>query len=140
MVDMTKLITIVVAALALAAAGCASSEDESFKQDFNAAQAPLEKLLTDSAGASDPASMGKIADGLEDTATKMAALDAPEDAQDELDTFVKEVNASADTMREAQKAMEDQDLEKMTSILTDLQERMTAVGNAQQKLAEVVNG
>ena len=41
---------------------------------------------------------------------------------------------------EAQKAIEDQDLEKMTSILTDLQERMTAVGNAQQKLAEVVNG
>jgi hypothetical protein len=70
----------------------------------------------------------------------MKALDAPDDAQDELDTFVKEVNASADTMREAQKAMEDKDLEKMTSILTDLQERMTAVGNAQQKLAEVVNG
>jgi hypothetical protein len=140
MVDMKKLMTIAVAAFALAAAGCASSEDESFKQDFNEAQAPLEKLLTDSAGASDPASMGKIADGLEDTASKMAALDAPEDAQDELDTFVKEVNASADTMREAQKAMEDQDLEKMTSILTDLQERMTAVGNAQQKLAAVVNG
>jgi hypothetical protein len=140
MVDMKKVITIAVAALALAGAGCASSEDESFKQDFNEAQAPLEKLLTDSAGASDPASMGKIADGLEDTATKMAALDAPEDAQDELDTFVKEVNASADTMREAQKAMEDKDLEKMTSILTDLQERMTAVGTAQQKLAEVVNG
>ena len=140
MVDMKKVITIAVAALALAGAGCASSEDESFKQDFNEAQAPLEKLLTDSAGASDPASMGKIADGLEDTATKIAALDAPEDAQDELDTFVKEVNASADTMREAQKAMEDKDLEKMTSILTDLQERMTAVGTAQQKLAEVVNG
>jgi hypothetical protein len=135
-----KWITIAVAALALAGAGCASSEDESFKQDFNEAQAPLEKLLADSAGASDPASMGKIADGLEDTAAKMKALDAPDDAQDELDTFVKEVNASADTMREAQKAMEDKDLEKMTSILTDLQERMTAVGNAQQKLAEVVNG
>jgi hypothetical protein len=135
-----KWITIAAASLALAGAGCASSEDESFKQDFNEAQAPLEKLLTDSAGASDPASMGKIADGLEDTAAKMEALDAPDDAQDELDAFVKEVNASADTMREAQKAMEDKDLEKMSSILTDLQERMTAVGNAQQKLAEVVNG
>ncbi len=140
MLDMKKLITIAVAALALAGAGCAGSEDESFKQDFNEAQAPLEKLLTDSAGASDPASMGKIADGLQDTAKKMEALDAPDDAQDELDTFVKEVNASADTLREAQKAMEDQDLEKMTSILTDLQKQMTAVGNAQQKLAEVVNG
>jgi len=36
--------------------------------------------------------------------------------------------------------MEDQDLEKMTSILTELQKHMTAVGEAQQKLATVVNG
>ena len=138
--DMKKRIMFTVAALALAVAGCAGSEDESFKQDFNAAQAPLEKLLTDSAGASDPASMGKIADGLEDAAKKMAALDPPEDAQAELDTFVKEVNASAATMREAQQAMEDQDLEKMTGILTKLQESMTAVGKAQQALATEVNG
>ncbi|HEX6023753.1 MAG TPA: hypothetical protein VFZ00_17305 [Solirubrobacter sp.] len=139
--DMNKRIIATVAALGLAIAGCGSSEDESFKRDFNAAQAPLEKLLSESgSAASDPAQMGKIADGLSDTAKKMEALDAPDDAQDELDAFVKEVNASADTMREAQKAMEDKDLEKMTSILTDLQERMTAVGNAQQKLAEVVNG
>ena len=138
--NMKKPLMITVAALALAVAGCASSEDESFKQDFNAAQAPLESSSTDSAGASDPASMGKIADGLDDTAKKMAALDAPDDAQDELDTFVKEVNASADSMRDAQKAMEDQDLEKMTTILTELQKHMTAVGEAQQKLATVVNG
>jgi len=134
-------IVIIAATLALAAAGCgADAEQEDFKKEFNAAQQPLEKLLTDSAGASDPASMGKIADGLENTATKMAALEPPEEAQDELDAFVKEVNASADSMREAQKAMEDQDLEKMTSILTELQKHMTAVGEAQQKLATVVNG
>ena len=60
--NMKKPLMIAMAALALAVAGCASSEDESFKQDFNAAQAPLEKLITDSSGASDPASMGKIAD------------------------------------------------------------------------------
>jgi uncharacterized protein Yka (UPF0111/DUF47 family) len=84
--------------------------------------------------------MSQIADGLEDTAKKMEALEPPEDAKDELDTFVKEVNASADTMRDAQKAMEDQDLQKMTTILTELQKHMTAVGEAQQKLAAVVNG
>ena len=134
-------IVIIAATLARAAAGCgADAEQEDFKKEFNAAQQPLEKLLTDSAGASDPASMGKIADGLENTATKMAALEPPEEAQDELDNFVKEVNASADTMREAQKAMEDQDLQKMTGILTELQQHMTAVGEAQQKLATVVNG
>ena len=138
--DMKKPIMIAVAAFALAVAGCAGSEDESFKEDFNAAQAPLEKLLVDGAGASDPAQMGKIADGLEDTATKMATLDAPEDAQAELDTFVKEVKTSAGLMREAQAAMESKDLKKMTSILTDLQEAMTNVGKAQQALANEVNG
>ena len=137
---MNKLIMIAAAAFALGLAGCAGSEDESFKQDFNAAQAPLEKLMTDGAGASDPASMGKIADGLEDTAKKMQALDAPEDAQAELDTFVKEVNSSASLMRDAQKAMEEKDLEKMTTILTDLQAAMTKVGNAQTALANEVNG
>jgi hypothetical protein len=138
---MKRIILTTVAVFALAVAGCgADAEQEDFKRDFNAAQAPLDKLLTDSAGASDPASMGKIADGLEGTATKMAALKPPEEAQDELDTFVKEVNASADTMREAQKAMQDQDLQKMTTILTELQKHMTAVGEAQQKLATVVNG
>ena len=45
--NMKKPLMIAMAAFALAAAGCASSEDESFKQDFNAAQAPLEKLITD---------------------------------------------------------------------------------------------
>jgi len=36
--------------------------------------------------------------------------------------------------------MEDQDLEKMTTILTELQQHMTKVGEAQAKLAAVVNG
>ena len=138
---MKRIITTTVAAIALAVAGCgANAEEESFKRDFNAAQAPLEKLMTDSAGASDPAQMGKIADGLDDTAAKMAKLDAPDHAKDELDTFVKEVNASADVMRDAQKAMKDKDPDKMTTVLTDLQERMTAVGTAQQALATAVNG
>jgi len=136
-----KRITITVAAIALAVAGCgANAEEESFKRDFNAAQAPLEKLLTDSAGASDPAQMGKIADGLDDTAAKMRALTPPDDAKDELDTFVKEVDGSADVMRDAQKAMKAKDLDKMTTVLTDLQERMTRVGTAQQALATAVNG
>ena len=108
--DMKKPIMITVAAFALAVAGCgADAEEESFKQDFNAAQAPLEKLLTDSAGASDPGlRWARSPTASRTPPTKMATLDAPEDAQDELDTFVKEVNASADIMREAQKAMEDQ--------------------------------
>jgi hypothetical protein len=136
-----KRITITVAAIALAVAGCgANAEEESFKRDFNAAQQPLERLLVDGAGASDPAQMGKIADGLDETAAKISKLTPPEHAQDELDTWVQEVDGAADTMRDAQKALKSKDLEKMTTVLTDLQERMTAVGSAQQALATAVNG
>ena len=137
-----KLIPIVVAAaLALTLAACgANAEEESFKRDFNAAQEPLSKLLADGAGASDPDRMAKIADGLDEAATKMKALDAPDHAKDELATFVKEVEASADAMREAEKAMKAKDLGKMSSILTELQERMSAVGAAQTALAGAVNG
>ena len=60
--------------------------------------------------------MGKIADGLDDTADKMAALDAPDDAKDELDTFVKEVKASADQHARGGRGRRwRQDLEKMTA-------------------------
>jgi hypothetical protein len=116
------------------------AEEESFKRDFNAAQAPLERLLTDGAGASDPAQMGKIADGLDETAVAMRELEPPADAKNELDTFVKEVNASADAMRDAEKAMKRKDLDRMTEVLKELQDRMTAVGTAQQALATAVNG
>ena len=59
--------------------------------------------------------MDKLADGLDDTAAKIAALDAPDDAKDELDTFVKEVNASADSMRDVGKAVEGGKPEEMTA-------------------------
>ena len=83
--------------------------------------------------------MDKLAQGLDDTADKIGALDAPDDAKDELDTFVKEVHASADSMREVGKAVEGGKPEEMTAALGDLQQNMTKVSSAQTALQNAIN-
>lgn len=137
---MKRILLPAAAALALFLAAC--GESQQFTEDFNEAQKPLESLLADvssSAGAPDAAKMNQLADGLDDTASKIADLEPPDGAQDELDTFVKEVNASADSMREVGKAVEGKDVEQMTSALGELQDHMTKVGTAQQALQTAIN-
>ena len=136
-----KMILISAAAVALLAAGC-GTEGQEFTEDFNAAQRPLQRLLADvsaSAGAPDSSKMNRLADGLDDTAARIAALDAPDDAKDEVDAFVKEVNASADSMRDVGKAVEGGKPEKMTAALGELQQHMTKVGTAQTALQAAIN-
>lgn len=124
------------AALTLAACG---SDSADFAREFNAAQQPLEQLLTEASGSSDASQFTKLADGLDDTAAKLRALDPPDDARDELDAFVAEVTSSADAMRDAGKAVEEKQPDAMLAALGDLQERMTAIGSAQQKLQAAIN-
>ena len=83
--------------------------------------------------------MDKLAQGLDDTADKIGALDAPDDAKDELDTFVKEVHASADNMREVAKSVEGGKPEEMTAALGKLSESMSKVGTAQTALQNAIN-
>jgi methyl-accepting chemotaxis protein len=137
---MKRILIIAAAAAALIAAGC--GESQQFTEDFNEAQKPLETLLSDvqsSSGAPDAAKMDKLAQGLDDTADKIGALDAPDDAKDELDTFVKEVHASADNMRDVAKSVEGGKPEEMTAALGKLSESMSKVGSAQTALQTAIN-
>jgi methyl-accepting chemotaxis protein len=137
---MKRILILAAAAVALIAAGC--GESQQFTEDFNEAQKPLESLLSDvqsSAGTPDAAKMDKLAQGLDDTADKIGALDAPDDAKDELDTFVKEVHASADSMREVGKAVEGGKPEEMTTALGKLSETMGKVSSAQTALQNAIN-
>ena len=83
--------------------------------------------------------MDKLAQGLDDTADKIGALDAPDDAKDELDTFVKEVHASADSCARSAKAVEGGKPEEMTAALGKLSESMTKVSSAQTALQNAIN-
>ncbi len=134
-----KWISITLAAGALAVAGCGTATDQSFTRDFNAAQEPLERLLADAGGTQDTEKMGRLADGLKNTANRMRELDPPADAKDELAAFVEEVDASADVMRDVQMAVRGGKPERMSEALTDLQARMGRVATAQQALASAVN-
>jgi cell fate (sporulation/competence/biofilm development) regulator YlbF (YheA/YmcA/DUF963 family) len=140
MTVMKRILIVFAAAAALIGAGC--GESQQFTEDFNEAQKPLEQLLADvssSAGSPDSAKMDKLADGLDDTADKIAALDAPDDAKDELDSFVKEVKASADSMRDVGKAVEGGKPQEMTAALGDLQQNMTKFSSAQTALQTAIN-
>jgi outer membrane murein-binding lipoprotein Lpp len=139
---MTVMKRILLPAVALGLFLAACGESQQFTDDFNEAQKPLEQLLADvssSAGTPDAAKMNKLADGLDDTAAKIAELEPPDGAQDELDTFVKQVNASADSMREVGDAVESKDVEAMTKSLGELQDHMTKVGSAQSALQTAIN-
>ena len=137
---MKRILIIAAAAAALIAAGC--GESQQFTEDFNEAQEPLQQLMTDvqsSTGAPDGAKMEKLAQGLDDTADKIGSLDAPDDAKDELDTFVKEVHTSADNMRDVAKSVEGGKPEEMTAAVSKLSESMTKVQSAQTALQSAIN-
>ncbi len=133
-----KRITILAAAIALVVAGCGTDANETFKRDFNQAQLPLQQLLTDVAGTSDATKLTKLATGLEDTSAKLKALEAPADAQDEFAAFVKQVDASADAVRDVEQAGGKP--EQLAGALTGLQQQMSEIVTAEQALKTAVDG
>ena len=56
-----------------------------------------------------------MADGLEDVKTKLAALDAPDDAQDELDAMLASIETNTAEVRKMAKAVKSQDVEQLTA-------------------------
>src|ERR1700754_2841477 len=102
-------------AVALAGAGCGSSEDNDFIDSYNAATAPLTELQTSLAGAPDEQSLDKMANGLEDVKGKLASLDAPDDAQDELDALVAAIDTNTAEVRNMAKAVKAKDVEQLSA-------------------------
>jgi hypothetical protein len=133
-----KRISITVAVIALAVAGCGSSSN-AFKRDFNEAQAPLEQAVAGMSGAADPESIDKLAQAMDDTAARMKGLAPPADAKDEFDAFIKQVESGAEAMRGAGKAAASKDPEKMNEAVKSLQDTMIKVDSAQTALQTTVD-
>ena len=87
-----KLLLAPVVTLLVAAAGCGGSESDDFVEGYNAATKPLAELTT-GLGSAEPSadSLNQMADGLAGVKTELAALDAPEGAQDELDAMLASI-------------------------------------------------
>jgi hypothetical protein len=137
------ILTAVVGALVVA--GCGTDANQTFIRDFNAAQAPLARVLTDVSANADgsdakayQAQLDTLATGLDDAADRFRALEAPADAQSEFAAYLKEVDASSAVVRDVEKAVDRP--EKLAKALQKLQDQMSRVDRAEQALKVAVDG
>jgi len=138
-----KLFIAPLLALAIAAAGCGNSDSNEFIEGYNEATAPLQELTTNlgsaaGGGAGAQAKLNELADGLEDVKAKLADLEPPDGAQDELDAMLKAVDDMTGQVRDIAKSAKSGDVEALTAAATDLQTTATALGTAETNLKAAV--
>ena len=134
-----------VLALVIAAAGCGGNDNNDFIESYNQTTAPLQELTTElgsatGGGANAEKQLNQMADGLAEVRTKLANLEPPEDAQDELDAMVAALKDTADQVREIAKSAKSGDVEALTSAATELAETGQQLADAEQKLKAAVEG
>jgi ABC-type transporter Mla subunit MlaD len=140
-----KLIIAPLVALAIAAAGCGGSDSDEFIESYNEATAPLQELTSElgsaaGGGAGAEKQLNQMADGLDDVGNKLAALEPPDDAQDELDAMVGALEDTTAQVREIAKAAKSGDVEALTAAATELSNSGTALAEAETKLKTAVEG
>jgi hypothetical protein len=135
-----KLCLLGALAVALAGAGCGSSDENNFIEDYNAATQPLTELATSISGSPDEASLDKMATGLEDVKAKLADLDAPGDAQDELDALIASIEANTAEVRKMSKAVKSQDVEQLTAAAESFSTEGQKLVQAEEALRQAVEG
>jgi len=132
-------------AIAIAAAGCGNSDSNNFIEGYNDATAPLQELTTDlgsaaGGGAGADAKLNQMADGLEDVKTRLAGLEPPDGAQDELDAMLKALDDTAAQVREIAKSAKSGDVEALTAAATELSTTGNALVTAENNLQAAVEG
>jgi hypothetical protein len=135
-----KLFLVPAVAIALAAAGCGGSDENDFIESYNAATAPLTELTTSISAAPDEQSLDKMADGLDEVKGKLAALEAPDDAQDELDALVASIDANTAEVRKMAKAVKSQDVEQLTAAAESFSAQGQKLVQAEENLRKAVEG
>jgi hypothetical protein len=136
----------VLAVSLVAAAGCGGSDDADFVEGYNSAVEPLSTLMSDiqPANATDPNaaadSLNKLADGLDNVHTELSGLDAPEDAQDELDRLLTSLEKGTDQVRDMAAAAENGNVEKLSSATQKFSKTGTDLVTAEQQLRTAVEG
>jgi uncharacterized protein YoxC len=140
-----KLTLAALLTLAIAAAGCGNSDSNEFIEGYNEATAPLQELTTGlgsatSGGAAAEAKLNELADGLEDVKVKIADLEPPDGAQDEVDAMLTAVDDMTAQVREIAKSAKSRDVKALTAAATELQTTATALGTAEADLKAAVEG
>lgn len=134
-----KLLLAPVVALLVAAAGCGGGESDDFVEGYNAATRPLTELTAGlSSGQPTAESLDQMADGLADAKTRLAALDAPDGAQDELDAMLASIDESTADVRKMAKAVKSQDVQQLTQATQDFSAAGTELVQAEEALRAAV--
>jgi len=142
--------TVCAVALGVPAAGCGGDGSDEFRDDYNAAVDKLSKINGDigSVGADgDDQSNAMIAEkitNIADTADEaradLAALEPPEDAQDEFDKLLAAIETGVADLRSMAKAAESNDPEQAQTAAQELAESGQQITAAENALKTVVDG
>jgi hypothetical protein len=126
------------------AVGCGGSDDADFVDGYNAAVAPLSTTMSrlSSAPAGDPAavskSLARLAGGLEDVRSDLAALHPPEDAADEFDRMLSALDKGTKQVRAMAGAAEKGDVKRLTKASADFSATGTDLVTFEQELRAIL--
>jgi methyl-accepting chemotaxis protein len=137
-------------ALVLSLTACGESEDNEFKEDYNAAVKPLNELSEDignsiggAAGKSNDAiakEFDKLADTAQETRTNLADLDPPEDAKESFDKLLDSLKEGTDNLRAVAQAAKDADPAAAREASQDLVASGQQIQQAESELRKEVDG
>jgi len=129
----------VLLAVALAGAGCGSSDENGFVDGYNQATAPLRELSNDfGSGKQAQQRLENVADKLDDVQSRLARLEPPDGARDELDRMVAAIDDNSEQVRALAKAVKSGSVDRLTAAT----KRYSKVGDelvkAEQALRDAV--
>jgi hypothetical protein len=129
---------VVVIAVALVAAGCGGSGRDEFNDGVRKAQEPMD-LAAKNADNAKPGQLDRYAQAMDDTVARLRKLDPPDEAQDEYDAFIKEIEAGADAARDTGSAASSGDKEALAEALAQLEQQFEAIGEKAEAVGTAVD-
>jgi ABC-type transporter Mla subunit MlaD len=130
-------------AVALAAGGCGDSgpDENEFISGYNAATAPLAELSTDvEGGAATQDRLVRVADQLDDVRSRLARLEPPVRAQDELERMLAAIAANSRQVRALARAIRTNDVDKLSAATRRYSNAGDRLVEAEQALRTAVEG
>ena len=132
-----KLSSSAVVLVLLMAAGCGGSDD-SFTDDYNEAVRPLSRL--EQGMGTQPGEFARLARRTEATRRNLEELDPPDDAQDEFDAFLAQLDRVTADLKAVAAAERSRDVAKQRDAAEQLVRSSTRVQQAETALKRAVEG